>query len=46
MGHIAELRKRAAEADARLYDAIEDGVADLAVPMLKDRVAELRAVRD
>jgi site-specific DNA recombinase len=47
--HLAELRKRAAEADAklrRLYDAIENGVADLADPMLKDRVAELRAVRD
>jgi hypothetical protein len=42
--HIAELRKRASEADAklkRLYDAIENGVADLADPMLKDRIAEL-----
>jgi site-specific DNA recombinase len=49
MGHIAELRKRTAEADARLrrlYDAIENGVADLADPMLNDRVAELRAARD
>jgi mRNA-degrading endonuclease HigB of HigAB toxin-antitoxin module len=46
MGHIAELRKRVAEADAKLYDTIENGVADLAVPMRKDRVAELRAVRD
>jgi site-specific DNA recombinase len=39
---IAELRKRAAEADAklkRLYDAIENGIADLSDPMLKDRVA-------
>jgi chromosome segregation ATPase len=47
--HIAELRKRASEADAklkRLYDAIENGVADLADPMLKDRVAELRSIRD
>jgi Recombinase zinc beta ribbon domain len=47
--HIAELRRRAAEADAklrRLYDAIENGVADLADPMLKDRVAELKAIRD
>jgi site-specific DNA recombinase len=47
--HIAELRKRAAEADAklkRLYDAIENGIADLADPMLKDRVAELKAIRD
>jgi site-specific DNA recombinase len=47
--HIAELRKRASEVDAklgRLYAAIESGVADLADPMLKDRVAELKAVRD
>jgi hypothetical protein len=37
------------EADAklkRLYDAIENGIADLSDPMLKDRVAELKAVRD
>ncbi len=47
--HIAELRKRAAEADAklkRLYDAIENGVADLSDPMLKDRISELKATRD
>jgi site-specific DNA recombinase len=47
--HIAELRKRAAEVDAklkRLYDAIENGVADLADPMLKGRVAELKVIRD
>ncbi len=47
--HIAALRKRAAEADAklkRLYDAIENGVADLADPLLKDRIAELKATRD
>ena len=47
--HIAELRKRAAETDAklkRLYDAIENGVADLADPMLKDRITELKAIRD
>ena len=47
--HIAELRKRAAEADAklkRLYDAIENGIADLSDPQLKDRVAELKAKRD
>jgi site-specific DNA recombinase len=40
---------RAAEADAklnRLYDAIENGIAELADPMLKDRVIELKAVRD
>src|SRR5258708_36021651 len=47
--HIGELRKRAAETDAnlkRLYEAIENGVADLADPMLKDRIAELKAIRD
>lgn len=47
--HIAELRKRAAEADAklrRLYDAIENGVADLSDPMLKERIGELKATRD
>src|SRR5882757_9262277 len=47
--HIAELRKRAAEVDAklkRLYDAIENGVADLSDPMLKDRIAELKAIRN
>ena len=47
--HIAELRKRAAEVEAklkRLYDAIESGVADLTDPMLKGRIAELQAVRD
>ncbi|GAB0115398.1 hypothetical protein [Acidisoma sp. C75] len=47
--HIAELNKRAAEADARLrrlYDAIESGVADLGDPALKERVVELKATRD
>jgi DNA invertase Pin-like site-specific DNA recombinase len=47
--HVAGLRKRAAETDAklkRLYDAIENGIADLADPMLKDRIAELKATRD
>jgi site-specific DNA recombinase len=47
--HITELRKRAAEADAklkRLYDAIENGIADLSAPMLKDRIGELKATRD
>jgi site-specific DNA recombinase len=47
--HIAALRKRAAEADAklkRIYDAIENGVADLSDPMLKDRITELKAIRD
>src|SRR5262249_24427888 len=47
--HIAELRKRAAEAEAklkRLYDAIENGVAYLTDPMLKGSVADLKAIRD
>jgi hypothetical protein len=30
----------------RLYDANESGIADLADPMLKDRVAELKAARN
>ena len=47
--HIAELNKRAAEADLRLkrlYDAIETGVADLDDPALKERIAGLKAIRD
>lgn len=47
--HIAELRKRAAEADAklkRLYDAFENGIADVSDPMLKERVTELKSIRD
>ncbi len=48
-GHITELRKRASEAEAklkRLYDAIENGVVDATDTSLKDRVAELVAIRD
>ena len=47
--HIAELNKRAAEADARLkrlFDAIESGVADLDDTDLKERIAALKATRD
>ena len=47
--HIAELNKRATEADQRLkrlYDAIETGVADLDDSDLKDRIATLKATRD
>jgi site-specific DNA recombinase len=29
-----------------VYDAIENGVADLSAPMLKDRIGELKATRD
>ena len=44
-----EMRRRSAEASARLkrlYDAIEIGVADLADPDLKGRLASLQALRD
>ena len=47
--HIAELRKRVSEADTklkRLYDAIENGIADVSDPMLKEHVTELKAIRD
>jgi site-specific DNA recombinase len=47
--HISELRRRATEADAklkRLYDAIENGIADVSDPMLKVRLTELKAIRD
>jgi hypothetical protein len=43
------LRRRATEADAklkRLYDAIENGVTDLSDLVLKDRITELKAIRD
>ena len=43
------MHKRAAEADAKLkplYDAIENGIADVSDPMLKQRVTELRTIRD
>ncbi|BAV64477.1 recombinase family protein [Sphingobium cloacae] len=47
--HIAELNKRATEADQRLkrlFDAIESGIADLDDADLKDRIATLKATRD
>jgi hypothetical protein len=47
--HVTELRRRAAEAGAKLkhlYDAIENGIADLSDPILKDRIGELKAPRD
>ena len=47
--HIAEMRKRATEADAklnRLYEAIENGLLSPDDASLKDRVAELSSVRD
>ena len=47
--HIAELTRRAGEADLRLkrlYDAIESGIADLDDPALKDRIAGLKSIRE
>lgn len=47
--HITELNKRATEAEAklkRLYDAIENGLINMADLSLKDRIAELTAIRD
>jgi hypothetical protein len=47
--HIAELNKRATEADLRLkrlYDAIESGVADLEDLALKERIVSLKTIRD
>jgi site-specific DNA recombinase len=46
---IARLRRQAADADAkltRLYDAIENGLADAGDENLKGRLKELRTVRD
>jgi hypothetical protein len=43
------LLKRASEAEAklkRLYDATENGVAGVSDPPLKERVTELKAIRD
>ncbi|PVM71715.1 hypothetical protein DDF65_23625 [Caulobacter radicis] len=47
--HVTELRQRAAAAAAklaRLYEAIEDGVADTADQDFKGRMKELAAIRD
>ncbi len=47
--HIAELRKRGSESEAklkRLYDAIENGIADVSDPMLKELVTDLKSIRD
>jgi len=47
--HVADLRKRATEADQRLqrlYASIEQGVVDPAGPSLKQRMIALKKVRD
>ncbi|MDJ1157700.1 recombinase family protein [Chelatococcus sp. SYSU_G07232] len=47
--HLAELNRRITEADQRLnrlYDAIENGVADLDDSALKERITGLKAIRE
>ncbi|MGV1990077.1 recombinase family protein [Agrobacterium sp. 22-221-1] len=47
--HLADLNRRITETDqrlGRLYDAIESGVAALDDMGLKDRIANLKAIRD
>uniref|UniRef100_UPI001BD3B184 recombinase family protein n=1 Tax=Bradyrhizobium sp. dw_78 TaxID=2719793 RepID=UPI001BD3B184 len=46
---VAELKRQAGDADAkltRLYEAIENGLADLNDPNLKGRITELKRIRD
>jgi site-specific DNA recombinase len=48
-GRIAELRKQAADAEGkltRLYEAIENGLAELDDSNLKGRITELKRIRD
>ena len=48
-GRIAQLGKQAAEAEGnltRLYEAIENGMAELDASNLKGRIAELKRIRD
>lgn len=48
-GRIVELRRQAADADAklsRLYEAVENGLAELDDSNLKGRIAELKRIRD
>jgi site-specific DNA recombinase len=49
LGRVAELRKQAAEAEGkltRLYEAIENGLADMGDSNLKGRISELSRIRD
>jgi|FEC22Drversion2_1045045.scaffolds.fasta_scaffold00491_39 site-specific DNA recombinase len=48
-GRVAELRKQAADAEAkltRLYEAIENGLAEMDDSNLKGRIVELKRIRD
>src|SRR5436190_10759882 len=38
--------RRSGTSDSRLYEAIENGIVDVAGPSLKDRIGALTAVRD
>lgn len=47
--HVAELERRATEADAklsRLYEAIENGLVDMGDASFKARIMELASIRD
>lgn len=47
--HVAELERRATEADAklsRLYEAIENGLVDMGDSSFKARITELTSIRD
>ncbi|UXC89487.1 MULTISPECIES: recombinase zinc beta ribbon domain-containing protein [unclassified Sphingobium] len=47
--HVAEMERRATEAEAkltRLYEAIENGLVDIGDASLKTRIAELTAIRN
>ena len=47
--HVAELERRATEADAklsRLYEAIENGLVDMGDASFKARITELTSIRD
>jgi site-specific DNA recombinase len=47
--HVADLERSSTEAEAklrRLYEAIENGIIGIGDPSLKDRIAELTAMRD
>lgn len=47
--HVAEMERRATEAEAkltRLYEAIENGLVDIGDASLKTRIADLTTIRD
>jgi hypothetical protein len=46
LNELNDPRQIGCEGSKRLYDAIENGIADVSDPMLKERVSELKAIRD